>query len=293
MMQRLHTEMKDKKQRDICCKNIDKYFPRILFIYFVHAFYISCCLVVLHHSFIQNAYADEDGQKANAQGWHWYNWQERNQENKLRALQNAQNTPTKVLSATETMKLLQALTKESLDKAILYPSEENIRDYIVLQNYIMSHSSQFSLLWQKTLLDYPVLNYTIAHPTENNAQHVQSVVEESQETAAIQALSKVYGLFFFYRGNNLLDQTLAPIIKGFADENHVSLIPISVDGVTLPIFPESRMDQGQAQSMHIQFFPALVLVDPTQGRYRPINYGFITVDELKKRYLEIATNFST
>lgn len=260
--------------------------------YFIHAFYISCFLVVLQNSFIQNAYADSQANDIssvnNAKGWHWYNWQERNQGNKPRTLQSTPAT----LSATETMKLLQALTKESLDKAILYPSEENIRDYIVLQNYIMSHSSQFSLLWQKTLLDYPALNYTINHPTENNAQHVQSVIEESQETRAIQALSKVYGLFFFYRGNNLLDKTLAPIIKGFADENHVSLIPISVDDVTLPIFPESRIDQGQAQSMHIQFFPALVLVDPTQGTYRPINYGFITVDELKKRYLEIATNFS-
>jgi len=264
-------------------KNIHEYFPEKIFIVFIPLFFI---LLILN---TQPVFADDliNG----AKGWHWYNWQERNQENQKNKPLALQSTTT--LSATETMKLLQALTKESLDKAILYPSEENIRDYIVLQNYIMNHSSQFSLLWQKTLLDYPALNYTIAHPTENNAQHVQSVVEESQETAAIQALSKVYGLFFFYRGNNLLDQTLAPIIKGFADENHVSLIPISVDGVTLPIFPESRMDHGQAESMHIQFFPALVLVDPTQGMYRPINYGFITVDELKKRYLEIATNFST
>ena len=129
------------------------------------------------------------------------------------------------------------------------------------------------------------------HPTENNAQHVLSVEQSAREVAAIQAFANQDGLLFFYRGKQRLDQALAPSIAAFAKIHRMALIPVSVDGKSLAIFPKSQSDHGQAKALQIHYFPALVLVNPKTGAHQAVAYGFIAQDELKRRFLNMATQF--
>lgn len=48
---------------------------------------------------------------------------------------------------------------------------------------------------------------------------------------------------------------------------------------------------GQSRSMNIMHFPALFLVDPRNQNYRALSYGFMTQDDLSKRFLNVATGF--
>ena len=43
--------------------------------------------------------------------------------------------------------------------------------------------------------------------------------------------------------------------------------------------------------MNITHFPALFLVDPRSKNYRALSYGFMTQDDLSKRFLNVATGF--
>ena len=45
--------------------------------------------------------------------------------------------------------------------------------------------------------------------------------------------------------------------------------------------------------MGIKHFPALFLVNPRKGEYKPIAYGFITPDDLARRVLNIVSGFKT
>ena len=166
-----------------------------------------------------------------------------------------------------------------------------MRNYFILQNYIMNKSSDFTRAWKRTMLMYPDLDYTVMHPTENNAQHVLYSQEKSEEQQAINSLRKEYGLIFFYRGKNELDQELAPSVSGFAKANKIALIPVAVDGKKLPQFPDSKVGRVEADNLHVKYFPALILVNPKTGQAKPINYGFIARDELRKRFLQVRTNF--
>jgi len=219
-----------------------------------------------------------------AVGWHWYN------EPHPKKTEKIKNTSQKTL-ATQQMTAVKFLVKESLDKAVLYPTEQNIRTYLILQNYLTQHAAFFSQLWQKTLLDYPTLDFGVEHPTENDAQPILYSQEDQAEQAAIDADAKTDGLFFFYRGKNALDQAFAPTVKAFSTQNNISLIPISVDGTTLPIFAHNQLDQGQALKLGIHVFPALVLVNPATKKVQPIHYGFASQDELRNRFLEVASQF--
>ena len=56
-------------------------------------------------------------------------------------------------------------------------------------------------------------------------------------------------------------------------------------------FPQSQRDSGQSVKMGIKHFPALFLVNPKKGEYKPIAYGFITPDDLARRVLNIVSGF--
>lgn len=68
-------------------------------------------------------------------------------------------------------------------------------------------------------------------------------------------------------------------------------IPVSVDGNVSPQVPDSRQDDGQSARMGITHYPALFLVDPKSKNFRPLAYGFMTQDDLAKRFLNVATGF--
>ena len=226
-------------------------------------------------------------------GWHWYNEifssSDKNKEKKA----DEANKPTELNknSATTQVTHLRQTVEEAKAKAILYPTEENMRSYLILQNLVMAKASAFTRIWKKTLLDYPELDYSILHPTQNSAQHIIYEEIRKKEDEAIKLLSQKFGLLFFYRGANPLDQELAPTIESFCQENNISLIPISVDGAKLEIFSASRTNTGQAEKLGVKHFPALILVDPKNQKVLPLNYGSISASDLRKRFLQVLTNF--
>jgi len=220
-------------------------------------------------------------------GWHWYNEIIKNKNQKI----PKKSLERKEFTAQEQMVELRKTVEEAKARAILFPSEQNVYTYLILQNYVVEKAEIFSRVWQKTLLDYPEVNYGVLHPTENNAQHILYAEKRERESQAIAYFRDKYGLLFFYRGNNSLDKELAPTIQSFITENHLALIPVTVDGVALGIFPQTQVDNGQAKKLGITYFPALILVDPINKIVKPLNYGFIAQDELRNRFLQVATDF--
>lgn len=234
-------------------------------------------------------------------GWHWYNeiQQKEQRKNKEEKENNDQKNENKKneKSAMAQMAYLRQEVREAKARAVLHPTIENMRSYLILQNFVTNQATLFTQAWKQTLLAYPELDYGVLHPIQSSAQHVIYAETSRKEKEAIKVFSEKYGLFFFYRGNNPLDQALAPIIAGFSQENGISLIPVSMDGKLIEVFDQNQNGQdnqvnnGQAEKLGIKYFPALILVDPKNQKVIPINYGFISDSELHRRFLQVATNF--
>ncbi|HGV4574421.1 TPA: conjugal transfer protein TraF, partial [Escherichia coli] len=43
--------------------------------------------------------------------------------------------------------------------------------------------------------------------------------------------------------------------------------------------------------MGVSQFPALMLVEPGSEQYQPLAWGFMTQDDLARRFLDVATDF--
>lgn len=221
-------------------------------------------------------------------GWHWYNEPVPEEENEP---EPPEQIPLASLSPTLQKKVMQKLTQEALDTAIMQPSPENAAKFMTLQRFWLTKAGQFERSTQKALLQTPSLDYNLEHSYYNSTVPSQLAELRTKEQKAIQELAAEYGLFFFYRGGEAIDNQLASIVSQFAEQYGVALIPISVDGTRSELLPNTRTDSGQIEKMQITHFPALFLVDPKSERYQPLAYGFMTQDALARRFLDIATDF--
>lgn len=216
-----------------------------------------------------------------AGGWHWY--QDSIDDNKQIVPDSA--APTDPVAA---MEVLQHHVKQTLDQAILNPTLENVRNYITLQNQLGERAQRFTNVWRTVLLNFPDLDFSLQHPTNSMAKQVYLDQTHQQEDAAIKRLAQRSGLFFFYRSTCPYCQRFAPIVKDFSQRYGLPVIPITTDGVSLPEFPNSKSDQGQAERLKVTVEPALFTADPQSHRIIPVSYGLLSEDELRQRLLTIA-----
>lgn len=224
-------------------------------------------------------------------GWHWYNEPKKKPEPPAPKIAPQPVPDFSKLSPSEQSDVLKNYTKQALARAILYPSAENTATFLRWQKFWTDRASMFSQSFAVAQLDHPDLDYNLDHPHYNSTSPLQQARDQTQQTEAIKELSSQYGLFYFYRGNDPIDAQMAGVVADFARLRNISLIPVSVDGTVSPQVPYSRQDGGQSARMGISHFPALFLVDPASKSYRPLAYGFMTQDDLAKRFLNVATGF--
>ena len=84
-------------------------------------------------------------------GWHWYQDLEENQ------------TASQSTTLNDPMAAMEALhhqVQQTLDQAILNPTEDSIRQYITLQNQLGDRAQRFADRWRSVLLHYPELDFS-------------------------------------------------------------------------------------------------------------------------------------
>lgn len=205
--------------------------------------------------------------------------------------QKPKGVPFSQLSFTQRDKILSFYTMEALHRARQTKSMEDMREFLALQDYWLKESSRFRNLFQKTMLYYPEYDYSVTHPTSSIGTKLLDSERENNNKAAIGALSKTHGLLLFYRSQNPYDQKQIAIVQDFCNRFEIPLIPVSVDGRRAPELPDSKLDKGQAESLGVRFFPAVLLVNPKSQATVPIAFGFTTQDALETNLVRVIHHF--
>lgn len=225
-----------------------------------------------------------------AEGWFWYH----DFSHKTHALKktttvlplSAQLEATKKL--TDPIQRVAAISHvllEARDQMTLNPNLPNIQFYLNLQNQVSQQASTLRENWQALLLNQPGMNFNLSHPTSAWANVASQQLQNQNNLAAIQNFSKSYGLLFFYRGSCPHCRHFAPVLADFMQRDHIAIIPISLDGLALPEFPNSRSDQGQALRLHVNEVPALFAVNPATLQVISLGAGDRTEDQLQNDIL--------
>lgn len=226
-----------------------------------------------------------------ARGFHWYSAID--QEKIVRP-----NLPANVAPQQSPYEKLMTVRKQTLDKlaqALITPSFDATYDYMKAQQVYAKNNQKFVRFWQQVLLVHPELDHTLNFPTDNSAVAIRNDDMNRLMNKALQEGAKKYGLILFYRGNSATSQKMASHLVPFVNENHFSMISVTTDGQAINGLPNSKHIPLEAVQKTInikaRYMPALYLVNLETKQMSPLSYGFVSLTELKERFLDVSTHF--
>lgn len=230
--------------------------------------------------FKKNSYCYE-----NNLGWKFYCDDEEEKE------ENIEQTPQqekqqKTESYRDKINRIREQVEETKAKAILEPTEENVKNYMYLQQKVVNQASFFSDVWRRILWSTPELDYTQQRPVSSIGKNVWQSDRENKILNTLKNINKRYGLFFIYSSGCGFCQKYSQILYDLKKEYKVEIRGISVDGVFLPQWEtNSFINTGQLEELGIDYstVPVTVLYDNLTNNIILVGYGLMTQDELMGR----------
>ncbi len=220
-------------------------------------------------------------------GWFWYEdpliieppkpFVEREPEPKKK------QDPPKAREIVE-LERLQKRLEDSRKIAIMNPTEANVLRYMELEAKVVRQASYFADVAQRLGWTHAQLDMTLeGRPVNALAIQTYNQQEQIAQARKIADLAKDHVIFFFFRGDCPYCHTYAPILKAFAEQNGLTVVPVSLDGGGLPEFPTPRLDNGIAKTLNVDQVPATFIAQPFTGTITPLGFGVLSASQLGER----------
>lgn len=224
--------------------------------------------------------------KNNSQGWFWYEDPPPPVEEEQKAPEAAPAAPVAAPvpeDPLEQLKRIQEAIARAEAKAVLNPTEANLREYLLANQWQLNQASLFSDVWRRTVWQDPNLDYSLQRPTTSLAIHQFQDQRKEAKAAAVAQVASTHGLFFFFRGSCPYCHKFAPVLKQFAETYGIEVLPVSLDKGVLPEYPTPRFDAHVAAELGVEVVPSVYLVDPRGRNVIPVGAGVMSADELAER----------
>lgn len=193
------------------------------------------------------------------------------------------------LSDLKTAEEMRQELKVRLDLATMYPTEQNLKNYMEAQKLVNDKSSLFTDQWRRVVWKYPELDYSQQSPTNNAAIQVHNQQRQEDRERYLATLSKEHGLIFFFRSDCPYCYTLAPTLKMLSRQFGIEVLGVSIDGGGLPDFPKPADGRKVAAQWGVEKVPALFIASKKNKDYAPIGFGVMSLTEIIDR-IYILTN---
>ena len=221
-------------------------------------------------------------------GWHFYEDPEpealpRREATPKRNASTPKQAATKPPEITE-FERLQKEVEQTRTIAIMRPTEANVRRYMELEAKVVARASTFADMAQRVAWATPELDPTLqGRPVNAKALEVFEQQQMAQRSESIGALGRDQVLFFFFRSDCPYCHAFAPTLEAFQVRHGIKVVAISVDGGSMPGFPDARRDNGIATTLKVTQVPAVYLAQPFTGKITPIGFGVLSEAQLLER----------
>ena len=116
-------------------------------------------------------------------------------------------------------------------KAVIEPTEANVKEYMAYQKKVLDNSSEFADTWRRVLWKHPELDYTLKNPTNTLAKQEQIDLKREDIKSSLLRLNERYGLFFIYKSTCPYCHKYSSTLMEFSKIYGVDILPITLDGV--------------------------------------------------------------
>ncbi len=184
---------------------------------------------------------------------------------------------------------LQQRLEELKRVAVMNPSDTNLLAYMRFQRMVMDKSQVFADRWQRLVWSAPDLDYGLSgRPTNAMAINVFDDQQRDRDAQTVRTLAATHGLIFVFRSDCPFCHRFAPILKRFEQDYGMTVLAISLDGGTLPDYPDARPDNCMAARLNATAVPALYLTAPARREIRPVGFGLMSMSDLLERVAALA-----
>jgi len=215
------------------------------------------------------------------EGWFWYQ-DFPPEKNKVEKPYNP--TP---FNPTEAMSAFRQTVEDSLNLAVLFPTQENLTNYAKHYFDVIKRGQRFTDGYKLMLLNYPQYDYALNFPTNHLNQPVYLRQQQSQIEVKIRQFCQSNGFFFFFSSRCPACHAFAPIVKRFQEKYTAHITAISLDGGNLPEFPTVTPDNGMAAAFKLYRVPALYAINPKTQEAIAIAHGMMSLSQLEENILKI------
>jgi conjugal transfer pilus assembly protein TraF len=228
-------------------------------------------------------------------GWHFYEDPEPELERlpppKASAATPKTSPPTAAAKAPELVEFerLQKTLEDVRNIAIMRPTEANVRRYMELEAKVVARASTFADVAQRVAWSTPELDPTLqGRPVNAKALEVFEQQQLADRSRSIAELGRDHVLIFFFRGDCPYCHAFAPTLEAFQARHGIRIESVSVDGGTMPGFPDARRDNGIATALRVTQVPAVYLAQPFTGKITPIGFGVLSEAQLLERITAVS-----
>lgn len=221
-------------------------------------------------------------------GWFWYEEPpaELSPEDAERILPPVAGTPSDPLTELES---LQATIERAKARAVLHPTEDNIRAWMALNAAVQRRATRFADVTQRVVWSTPALDQSLIRPHSQAGLKAWTAARTKSRIKALTEIARTQGLLFVFDSDCPYCIEMAPYVKRFANSYGFTVIPISLDGGSLPGFPEARYAPMMRSRLDVPVTPAIFLADPSNRKVQPIAYGVVSISELETRIVRLFT----
>lgn len=213
-----------------------------------------------------------------SEGWFWYQ-----DPISVPESEAAAPAPPAPIDPVATLAIFQQEVETAKARAILDPSDENLASYLHLNQLAMNRAGEFAQAWQRVVWTTPALDTRLTNPVNDQAVQAFNDGKLRLVDDFLAETARSYGLLFFFKGSCPFCHRFAPIFKAFAETYGFPVIPVSLDGGTLPEFPNPRANAGAALGLNVDTVPAVFLVNPSDRAVHSVAFGYVSWSELRER----------
>ncbi|MEO1563942.1 MAG: conjugal transfer protein TraF [Pseudomonadota bacterium] len=183
---------------------------------------------------------------------------------------------------TEQIEEYRAQLDELKHRAILEPTSENVVAYMEAQAAMVRQAGLFTEVWQRSLFANPALDANVDRPLSQIGSNLYQDRLDVDRESAFRTATTERALMFVYDGSPscLVCATQGEVLQALVQQYGVAVLAVTRDGIALPTFPDSKIDQGEVRNLGFADVPSpfLALVEPRSGQVDLIGAGLMTQD---------------
>lgn len=235
------------------------------------------------------AWWEQDIWRDPERGFHWYPPPPRAKPRTDKRSEQTTHTPQSPprLEDIRDIEALRAEVKRRLEVAVMDPTQDNVRDYLEANTFLMRKSALFADQWRRVVWANPEFDYNTVNPAANFAQVELKTARRYEEERTLRELARDYGLIVFVRSDCPFCRLQAPVLRGLSARVGLEVLPVSLDGVPTAEYPDARPDGGMSRVLTggagVRAVPSLYLVSRRDRSTVFLGAGVMSADEIAMR----------